>query len=449
MNYAQALKFLDSLVNYERQAKPRNEFKLDNIRNLLALADNPQHRLQNVILIAGTKGKGSVAYMLEAALRACGLKTGLFISPHLLSVRERIQLNGRWIEKSAFTRLIKKYQPLVRKQPVSYFELLTAIAFDLFSRSQLDYSVIEVGLGGRLDATNLSNPVVSVITRIGYDHLKVLGTTLTKIAREKAGIMRPDRPVIIAPQVPEANQELLACTQRLGARPVPVVQHSRVWDEQVNVISGENDSGIAFSTFTELGAGRIELKLLGRHQIENCLTALTTLGILARTDPRINFSSAVSGLQRLIIPARCQLLTLDLDRASAWPALTVLVDSCHNPESGAALAQVLHDHLRDKVILIYGSLRNKLVKKTLTPIAPYVDTAIAVAPDSPRALSPSIVKAIFTRLRVPAETAPDLNTALDRARELTAGRLPVVIAGSFYLAGQALALLQGITPDRI
>ncbi|MGB9742672.1 MAG: bifunctional folylpolyglutamate synthase/dihydrofolate synthase [candidate division WOR-3 bacterium] len=443
MTYQQALRFLDSLVNYERQPKPRTEFKLDAIRNLLALTGNPQHRLQNVILIAGTKGKGSVAFMLDAALRGCGLKTGLYISPHLRSVRERIQLNGKWIDKATFARQLKKFQPLVRKQPVSYFELLTAVAFDLFHRAQLDYQVIEVGLGGRLDATNLSNPAVSVITRIGYDHLMVLGNTLTKIAREKAGIMRPGRPVIIASQVPEAKEELLASAQRIGAQPVLVEQHSRVWDEQFHPApdaTGQTDFGISFSTFTELGAGRIRLKLLGRHQIENCLTALTTLGILARTDPRINFTCAVTGLQQLTIPARCQLIT-------QTPPL--LIDSCHNPESGAALAQVLHDHFRQKVILIYGSLRNKLLKKTLLPLAPYIDTAIAVAPDSPRAVAPPTIKAIFTRLRVPAETAPDLKAALNRARELTAGRLPIVIAGSFYLAGPALALLQGIHPDRI
>ncbi|MEN9979638.1 MAG: folylpolyglutamate synthase/dihydrofolate synthase family protein [candidate division WOR-3 bacterium] len=431
MNYQNALEFLDALVNYERKPRPRDRFKLDAHRNLLALAGNPQDRLKNVILIAGTKGKGSVAYMIEAVLRACGLRTGLFVSPHLLSVRERIQLNGSWITRAEFARLMTKFQPLVKKQPVSYFELLTAAALDLFARRGLDYPVIEVGLGGRLDATNLSHPEISVITRIGYDHLRVLGSTLAKIAREKAGIMRPGKPVIIAPQVPEAKTELLAQAEKTGARPVLVEEHSRYWDESTDL------TGTAFSAFTELGAGRIQLRLLGRHQIENCLTALTTLGILARNDPRIRFEPVLQGLSKLVIPGRCQLIEQN-------PPL--LVDTCHNPESGQALARVLRDCFREKVILVYGSLRNKLVRRTLEPVAPYVDYAITVAPESPRALAPALLKGILTRLKIPAETAPDIPAALARARELAIGRMPIVVAGSFYLAGAVLAQLQQKEP---
>jgi dihydrofolate synthase/folylpolyglutamate synthase len=182
MTYAQAVEFLDSLVNYEKLAGPRNEFKLDNIRRLLELAGNPERNMRNVILVAGTKGKGSVCHLLEAALRGCKLSTGMFVSPHVLDVRERIQLDGKPIPKSLFAGLVKRFRPLVQRQPVSYFELTSAMAFELFATEKPDYSIIEVGLGGRLDATNLSDPAISVITRIGYDHLKVLGNTLTKIA---------------------------------------------------------------------------------------------------------------------------------------------------------------------------------------------------------------------------------------------------------------------------
>jgi len=432
VNYLQARKFLDSLVNYERQAKPRDEFKLDNIRRLLELADNPHQRLSNVILIAGTKGKGSVAYLLDAGLRACGLSSGLYISPHLISVRERIQLNGNWIDKATFARLVAKFQPLVKRTKVSYFELLTALAFELFARRQPDYAVIEVGLGGRLDATNLSEPVLSVITKIGFDHINVLGKTLTKIAREKAGVMRSNRPVVIAPQYDEARRELLTQAQRVGAQPVLVDERSRMWDEDSSA------AGLRFSCFTELGAGRVELKLLGSHQIANSLTALTTLGIIARSDPRLNFNQVVAGWSKLVIPGRCQVVAEN-------PPL--IIDSCHNPESGVALAEVIRECFRDKVILIYGSLRNKLVKRTVTPIARYVDTALVVAPDSPRALAPSVLKGLFTRLKVPAEIAPDFKTALARAQELAIGRLPIVIAGSFYLAGTALAMVKGLKSD--
>jgi dihydrofolate synthase/folylpolyglutamate synthase len=441
MTYSQAIDFLNSLINYERAARPRNQFKLDNIRRLLQLAGNPQESIKKVILIAGTKGKGSVAYMLDAGLRGCGLKTGLFVSPHLVSVRERIQTNGEWVKKADFARLMQRFQPLVRKQPVSYFELLTAMAFDFFARHQVDYAIIEVGMGGRLDATNLSDPAVSVITRIGYDHIKVLGRTLTRIAREKAGIMRPGKPVIIGPQPAEPEKELLTQAAKVGAEPFLVEQHSRVWDIEILPLPGSRNqeprTGIAFSCFTELGAGRVRLNLLGQHQIENCRTALTVLGILARQDPQLNFARALQGLKELSIPGRCQFLMFP----RTGIASPLLIDSCHNPDSGLALARVLKDYFRDKVVLIYGSLRNKLVQKTLDPIVPYVDFALAVAPDSPRALPPSVLKGIFTRLRVPSETAPGLKPALNRARALSFGKMPIVIAGSFYLAGEALTLL--------
>ncbi|MEO0068247.1 MAG: folylpolyglutamate synthase/dihydrofolate synthase family protein [candidate division WOR-3 bacterium] len=432
MNYQTALDFLNSLVNYEKRKRQDRRFKLNGIRRFLLLAENPQKRLKNCILIAGTKGKGSVAYMVAAGLRACGFKTGLFVSPHLISVRERIQINGEWIKRERFARLMSRFQPLVKKQRVSYFELLTAMAFDFFAREEVDFSVIEVGLGGRLDATNLCEPKIAVITRIGYDHLQVLGTTLKKIAREKAGIMRPEIPVVIGLQEPEAENELLLQATEIGAQSVLVKNRSRVWDETITPL------GIAFSAFTELGAGRVELKVLGRHQIENCRTALTVLGILARQEPRIDFARAVAGIKNLVIPGRCEVVQ---------ESPLVIVDSCHNPESGQALAGVLKEYLKEKVVLIYGSLRNKLVKRTVEPIAPYVDTAVLVAPNSPRALTPRVLKGILTRLKVAAETAPDLKTALTRAQELSFGRMPIVIAGSFYLAGEALSLLKGIEPE--
>jgi dihydrofolate synthase/folylpolyglutamate synthase len=428
MTYKTARAFLDSLINYEKKVLVRNEFKLDNIRRLLEIAGNPQSRIENVILIAGTKGKGSVAYMIEAGLRGCGLQTGLFVSPHVVSVRERIQLNGEMVTKKVFARLIERFQPLVKRQRVSYFELLTAMAFDFFARTRVDYAVIEVGLGGRLDATNLSEPTLSVITRIGYDHIRVLGGTLRKIAREKAGIMRTGKPVVIGSQFNEARQELETQARKVGAIPFWVDERSRVWDESVAY------PGVSFSCWTELGGGRVNLNVLGRHQIENCRTALTALGILAKTDTRIRFEPVVQGLSQVKIPARCQVVGNN-------PIL--IVDSCHNPESGTALAGVIREYLTDKVILIYGSLRGKLVKKTVAPLAPYTDTAILVAPNSLRAMSPVVLKGLFRRLGVLAETAPDLKAALKRADELSAGRLPIVVAGSFYLAGEVLTLLSG------
>jgi dihydrofolate synthase/folylpolyglutamate synthase len=276
MTYSRAIEVLDSLVNYEKLAGPRNEFKLDNVRRLLELAGNPERRMRNVILVAGTKGKGSVCYMLEAALRGCKLSTGMFVSPHVLDVRERIQLDGKPIPKSLFASLVARLAPFVSvprrssrvphtdRVAVSYFEMTTAMAFSLFAEKQPDYSIIEVGLGGRLDATNLSDPMVSVITRIGYDHLKVLGDTLTKIAGEKAGTMRKGRPVVIGEQEPEALSALRHKARKSGAR---LVQSASVGS--VRAVESVR-SGSLISVRCRLGNGDVHLPLLGTHQVENC-----------------------------------------------------------------------------------------------------------------------------------------------------------------------------------
>jgi len=458
MTYTRAVEFLDGLVNYEKLAAPRNEFKLDNIRRLLELAGNPERRMSNVILVAGTKGKGSVCYMLEAALRGCRLSTGMFLSPHVLNVRERIQLDGKPIPKSLFANLVSRLVPFVSsprpasrvprpdRVAVSYFEMTTAVAFLLFAERQLHYSIVEVGLGGRLDATNLSDPVVSVITRIGYDHTKVLGDTLAKIAGEKAGIMRKGRPVVIGEQEPEAERELRMQAKAIGSEFVPagsVVEIPCAYPTWF---------GMCLSPVAIFGAEVIDLPLLGHHQVENCKTALAVLNELSWRDRRIKFRRVARGMETVSIPARCQVVR--------QRPLTI-VDSCHNPESGRALANVLRDHLphlrssirpssivhrhSERVILVYGSLSGKLVAETVAPLAPYVKQAILVQPDSPRAMPLAELKRAFSSLHIPFVTADSVRSALSLARasslSLHPSSLPVVVAGSFYLAGEALKVL--------
>lgn len=423
MRYTDAVSFLDSLVNWEKLARPRDRFKLDNIRRLLELAGNPQQRLNNIILVAGTKGKGSVCYMLESALRACGLATGMFVSPHVSDVRERIQLDGQPITRAVFSRQVERFVPLVRAQPVSYFELTTAMAFDLFSRRRPDYAIVEVGLGGRLDATNLSEPAVSVITRIGLDHVKVLGSTRRQIAREKAGIMRPSRPVVVGRQEPDALAELVRCAHSTGALMKRAETKTSVDPARLTA------TGTRFHARTSMGKAVFSLPLLGRHQVENCQTALTVLGLLAENDRRIQLAGARLGLSKVMIPARCQIV-------SRRPL--VLVDSCHNPESGKALADVIRDHLNSKVILVYGSLRGKLVRETVGPLAPWASNAVLVQPDSPRALPLAELGRIFARLGIPHVQSDRLKSAVCNPQS----DLPLVVAGSFYLAGEALRLLR-------
>ena len=489
MTYSQAIEFLDGLVNYEKLSKPRTEFKLDNIRRLLELAGNPHERMRSVILVAGTKGKGSVCYMLDAALRGCGLSTGMFVSPHVIDVRERIQLGGRPISKSLFASLVSRLAPFVASSSsdlqtancklqtrvsVSYFEFTTAMAFVLFAEQQPDYSIVEVGLGGRLDATNLSDPKVSVITRIGYDHLKVLGNTLTKIAGEKAGIMRRGRPVIISEQQPEALAALRRKAGETGAR-------LRLAPSVVSVQSVlSTAAGTSLRVRSRFGSGAIRLPLLGLHQVENCRTALAVLGELAKDDERIEFDLVARGLGAVSIPARCQVVRRSSSivgrrgprRTAHRSSFVYIVDSCHNPESGRALANVLRDCLpllvssaplrnREstienrkclKVVLVYGSLTGKLVAKTVAPLAPFIEKAILVQPDSPRAMPVAELSRIFSRLHIPFVTADSVRSALSLARTSSfiphPSSLPIVVAGSFYLAGEVLRALGPSKPAR-
>jgi len=430
VNYQQAVGFLNSLVNYERQAQPRDGFKLDAIRELLALAGNPQLKPGRTVLVAGTKGKGSTCCLIESALRGCGLRTGLFLSPHVRTVRERVQLGGGPIGKAAFAAAVARFVPLARRRPVSYFELTAALAFDVFARAGVDWAVVEVGMGGRLDATNLTEPDVSVITRIGLDHTAILGRTVRRIAGEKAGIMRTGRPVVLGEQVPAAADELARRARIAGATPVWAGRQVRTWDVLVR------PDGTDFSMLGELGAGRVGLGLLGRHQVENCRTALAALGVMAHLDPRIHPGPVLAGLATARVPARCEVVRRDP---------LVMVDSCHNPDSGAALARVIADHVGQRVVLVYGSLRGKQVAATVRPLAPWVETAVLTRPDSPRAETLPALARAFTRLGIAHEPADTVPAALERAAGLSAGRVPIVIAGSFYIAGEALNVL---VPDR-
>jgi dihydrofolate synthase/folylpolyglutamate synthase len=426
VRYDEAVAFLNGLVDYEKLAKPRDGFKLDDIRGLLGFAGNPQQRLRRVVLVAGTKGKGSVCYMIEAALRGCGLRTGMFVSPHVSTVRERIQLDGIPISSRRFASLVERYRPLVWRQPVSYFELTAALAFSAFARARVDCAVVEVGLGGRLDATNLVEPDVSVITRIGYDHTRVLGGSLRRIAAEKAGIMRSGRVTVSGQQQPVVRAELAVQAGLHGATLVRAADVVQVRDAVTR------PGGVGFAVRGGPGAGRVDLPLLGRHQVENCRIALAVLGLLVATDRRIRFRGVCAGLRKVVVPARCEVV-------QSSPVL--IVDSAHNPDSGAALARVIATHVRRKVVLVYGSLKGKLITPTVRPLAPWVRTAVLVRPDSPRAADFPRLRRVFGRLGIPYVVAGSVRTGLERARELAGSRGPVVVTGSFYVAGEALQIL--------
>jgi dihydrofolate synthase/folylpolyglutamate synthase len=437
MTYDEALAWLDGLLNYERTAIPYAEIKLARIQALLARLGNPHRQLQTV-LVAGTKGKGSTAAMLCAILRAAGERVGLYSKPHLVDYRERIQIDGVLIPKEALTELVAAVRPAVEagaQDPwgsPTYFEVSVALALLHFLHEGVDRAVLEVGIGGRLDATNVCDPELSIITPISYDHTDVLGHTLTQIATEKAGIIRPGRPVVSAPQPEEARMVIAEVCERLGAQLVEVGRDTSYAVERMGL------GGVEF-TVTTFG-GRYEglhLPLLGRHQALNAAVALTAAEILLGRRCRTMGADEVrKELAHLEWPAREELLSL---------RPTVLVDVAHNPASIAALRATLEELFPDRrVVLLLGMIATHDPDPVAAIIAPVADEVITTTPLHLRPLAAHELAEVVRRYHRRVEAVPELDEALGAALERTGPEDVLVVAGSFFLAGPARERLLGL-----
>ncbi len=404
---------------------------LDVIRALLAALGNPQAAVP-AVHVAGTNGKGSVCALLAAVLQAHGLKTGRYTSPHLVHFRERCQVAGHCIPDAALAGLLEEVEAAARgleqagHRPATFFEVGTALAFEHFRRAPVDVAVLETGLGGRWDATNVVTPLVSVITRIDLDHQEYLGPTIAAIAGEKAGIIKPGRPVVWGAQPAAALEVLRAAARAMGA---PVVAA----DEVVSVSRGRQDLfGQKLRIETAAASyGTVRLPLAGRFQLENVALVMATLELLDQLNVVTLDPAAVRrGLEAARWPARCQVL-------NAQPL--VLLDGAHNPNGAAALAGVIREVAQRRPVgLVAGMLADKDVAGSLRHLAPLVARAWAVTPPSPRALAADGLAAALRAQGVATEPA-DLADALAAACAWAAdaGGM-VVIAGSLYLAGAVL-----------
>ena len=340
--YQQALDFLYGFINLEQRVIDRYQAsKMDTARprRLMAMCGNP-HESYPTIHIAGTKGKGSVAAMCTAVLRAAGLRVGLYTSPHLREFRERIRVltpedeDGR-ISKTHFVNLIADLRPLLPSLPgITWFEIVTAVAFCYFAQQSVDVAVIEVGLGGRLDATNVITPLVSVITSLSLDHTALLGDTLSQISREKGGIIKPGVPVVTAPQKEEALQPLL---QLSAERESPISVVGRNWrfygrSHELTITHAPN------SHFLTLPA-TFRLALAGQHQLENATVAIAALYAIRKHFPALNQAAIAEGLATVKWHGRLQIIHQSPNQP------TFLVDAAHNEDSTAKLAFALtHDY---------------------------------------------------------------------------------------------------------
>jgi len=436
MSYAAAVDQLNAMVPelYQSAGQPRRKFSLDEIRILLAALGNPHRRFKSV-LIAGTNGKGSTAATLASILEASGSHTGLYTSPHLVRVNERIQLNRAEISDDDFASLYfmvhDAAQQLVLEgqlpQLPSFFEILTAQALLYFAVKRVDIAVLEVGMGGRLDATNIVDPLFSVITDISLDHTEWLGSTITAIAREKAGILRQRGTLVTLPQHPEANQALGEAAAALAVRGVSAVPYMPPSD-------ASTDSPYCLKVLG--GTIRVDSPLIGAHQHRNVALAIAAAVELAgKHSFSISVGAIAEGIRKTNWPARLERIERD---GVEW-----ILDVAHNPAGAWALRAGLNSALADESkphVLIFSCLRDKPVAEMAQILFPLFDLVIIPPIHTARAAALADLLAAAEATGTPAMAVGSVGDALQTAANKADSGL-VVVSGSVYLVGEARPLL--------
>ena len=425
MNFAESVSYLYSLGNEVLAMK----LGLETVRVLAAALDNPQHKFP-AIHIAGTNGKGSTAAMTEVILRAANFSVGLFTSPHLISVTERYRVNGNDISEDDFARLATAVrqagETLVAKgtleAPPTFFEQVTMIAYLHFAENSVDLAVLEVGMGGRLDATNICHPAVTAITPIGFDHQQYLGNTLAEIAGEKAGIIKPNIPVVVAPQPKEAMPVITACAKELDAPLVSVADESFTAEPD-----GFGQYRLLYQDYNVL------LSLRGRHQVENAMTVILIAEQLKQLGWKIEKQAIEKGLSRVVWSGRLQLIE------SAKLPVPVLVDGAHNPAGAETLRNFLAENYAGvPITLIFGAMADKSTVEMAEVLFPVAQHLILTKAHNPRAASPQSIAEQTKTLRQDVICTEHLAEALAEAARITPADGLIVVCGSLYLAGELL-----------
>jgi dihydrofolate synthase/folylpolyglutamate synthase len=428
--YRDALIYLYSFTDYEKRgfaAYAPEFYNLDRVRRLLALIGEPQ-RAFKAVHIAGTKGKGSTAAMIESVLRAGGYRTGLYTSPHLHTFRERIVVAGELIPEESVSGLVEEMQPLVAQvEDVTTFEIITCLAFAWFARQGVEWAVIEVGLGGRLDATNVLDPEVTVITPISYDHMAILGDTLAEIAAEKAGIIKPGLPVVSAPQPDEVLAVIRDVADRHGA---PLTLLGRDWTWQLGA------AGLDGQSFTVRNGGgditrELFLPLLGEHQVANAAMAVAAIDLLEQGGLELPASALREGLRAVRWPGRLEILNREP---------LVIADGAHNGDSARKLVAALRavGGIR-RLTLVLGGSPDHLSSDLLGALLPAAARVIATQSSHPRAASAAWVQARAAELGFQVEVSESVAQALDLALTGAGPQDLICCTGSLFVAGEARA----------
>ncbi len=400
-------------------------FGLTAVSGLLSRLGNPQNAYKT-ILIAGTNGKGSTAAMTASILRCAGYKTGLYTSPHLIDVRERIAVDGKKISRLDFRRIIGAVKREI-KQPVTYFEILSAAAFLYFQRREIDIAVLEAGLGGRLDATNVCRPLVSVITNIGFDHTAYLGNTLAAIAREKAGIIRQNGICITAAKQKKVLAVLESACRRRTASLYRIGKDMK--------IKRQKDGMLAYrGIYGDLNNPVIPLA--GRHQLDNAALALAAIEITGKNGLPVDDAAIRKGLTKTHWPARLEVLR---------KIPLFVLDGAHNPAGISVLCRTLkNDFSYHRLILIFGALADKDYRRMLRKIAPLAEQIILTQLQSERAVPVKNIYEYVQKLGYKAVIAENVGRAMERALKLAGKEDLICATGSLYLAGEVKQAFPGL-----
>ena len=443
--YSAAVRYLLERTNFERMRTVKyNEstFKLDRMHALLAKLGNPQQQIRTVH-VAGTNGKGSTVAMIASMLQECGYAVGMYTSPHLIEVRERISINGVLIEKAIFADLMRQVAKAAEKAGVepTFFEALTAVCFKHFAEQAVDIAIVEVGLGGRLDSTNVITPEATVITSIDFDHTQLLGNTLEEIAREKAGIFKPGVPAFIFESEATVERTLVEIAEKVGA-PMRIVNKDIDYSARFCVTDAHGPHTRVCLYTKNSRLEHLPVPLQGEHQASNCGLALAVVDHLKTVGFDCPEDKITAGLAETTIQGRMQLV---------WDRPRVIVDGAHNPSAVGAFMRCVGAHVPyDSMICVFGCCSDKDMGGMVDKLNLGADKVIFTrAANNPRAADPEDLQKLFhERSGKMSQVAKSLPEALEMATRAVSREDLVCVTGSFFLVGETLKHLHNMDRKR-
>jgi dihydrofolate synthase/folylpolyglutamate synthase len=441
MNYKQAWDYLDSLQFH------KIKLGLDAMHSMMVKVGNPEQNLK-IVHVAGTNGKGSVSMTLLTILSEAGYRVGLYTSPHLSSVRERFRINDRFISEEKFAELATRIREVLGEEKITYFELTTALAFLWFAEENLDLVVLETGLGGRLDATNIVTPLVSVITNVSMDHEAYLGNTISAVAGEKAGIIKPGIPVVSAVKDNEGLAEVEAACREKDAK---LLLYGHSFGTSLPTETYGLWEWYGNRNFTETSYEKLRCSMKGDYQVENASLALAAVELLKDKDFSVSDEQIRKGLANVQWPGRLEYFCLNrtnrekVQCSGEKNSVAYLLDGAHNPAGVKSLVQTLSsEYTYKKMILVWGAMVDKDLQKTLPLVAKLADNIILTKPVGERSAEPEyLLQNVPEHLQGKCTLNSSVETAIHEAENLAGQDDLILIAGSLYLIGESRKILLG------